>query len=69
MILINKKENVMSKKFDFNKWKGVIDQDNHADDYYADDEAYIYCDDCGNLMVPDGGGYKCPVCGSTEGSI
>lgn len=57
-------------KFDFEKWFGVIDEDNHADDYYADDEAYIYCDDCDNLMVPMGDGeYKCPVCGSTEGSL
>ena len=59
----------MSKKFDFDKWSGVIDEDNHADDYYAEDEAYVYCDDCGNLMVSTSGGYKCPVCGSTEGSV
>lgn len=57
------------KKFDFDKWLGVIDEDNHADDYYADDEAYVYCDDCDNLMVPTGSGaYKCPVCGCEHGS-
>ena len=57
------------KKFDFDKWLGVIDEDNHADDYYADDEAYVYCDDCDNRMVPTGSGaYKCPVCGCEHGS-
>ena len=47
--------------FDFEKWFGVIDKDNHADEYYADDEDYVYCDECDNLMVPINGGYKCPV--------
>ena len=56
-------------KFDFNKWLGVIDKDNRADDYYSSGEDYIYCDECDNLMVPTGGGeYKCPVCGCTAGS-
>ena len=55
--------------FDFKRWIGVIDVDNHADDYYEDGEEYVYCDDCDNLMVPVGKDrYKCPVCGSTEGS-
>lgn len=55
-------------KFDFDKWFGVIDEDNKADEYYAEDEDYVYCDECNNLMVPTGdGGYKCPVCGCTEG--
>ena len=57
------------KKFDFERWHGVIDEDNKADAYYADDEAYMYCDECSNLMVPPGSGYKCPVCGCTEGSF
>ena len=57
------------KEFDFERWHGVIDEDNRADDYYEKGEAYMYCDDCDNLMVPIGGGeYKCPVCGCTEGS-
>lgn len=57
------------KNFDFDRWFGVIDEDNRADDYYEKDESYVYCDDCGNLMVPTGGGkYKCPVCGCTEGN-
>ena len=57
------------KKFDFAKWFGVIDEDNRADDYYSDDEEYMYCDECDNLMVPTGNGkYKCPVCGSKKGS-
>ena len=61
----------MPKKdsFDFDRWHGVIDKDNHADDYYKSDEEYIYCDECNNLMVPiRKGKYKCPVCGSTKGS-
>ena len=54
--------------FDFDRWLGVIDKDNHADDYYEAGEAYVYCDECDNLMVPTGGGnYKCPVCGCEEG--
>lgn len=58
------------KKFDFDRWLGVVDEDNRADDYYSDDEAYIYCDDCDNLMVPTGNGnYKYPVCGGTDGSL
>lgn len=59
-----KKEN-----FDFEKWAGVIDVDNKADEYYDEDEEHMYCDECDNLMVPIGNDeYKCPVCGSTEGS-
>jgi len=61
------------KIFDFARWLGVTDEDNHADDYYAEDEAYIYCDECDNLMVPyesgDSRKYKCPVCGNTNGSL
>ena len=53
--------------FDFDKWFGVIEEDNHADDYYAVGEDYVYCDSCDNLMVPINGGYKCPVCGCEEG--
>lgn len=53
--------------FDFDKWFGVIDEDNHADDYYAAGEDYVYCDSCDNLMVPINGGYKCPVCGCEDG--
>ena len=54
-------------EFDFDKWMGVLDEDNKADEYYADDEAYMYCDECDNLMVPTGDGeYKCPVCGCTD---
>ena len=56
------------KKFDFDRWFGVIDEDNRADDYYEPGEDYVYCDECSNLMVPTAGGYKCPVCGCTEGS-
>ena len=56
------------KKFDFGRWYGVVDGDNRADDYYEEGEAFVYCDDCGNLMVPTGSGYKCPCCGCTEGS-
>ena len=55
-------------KFDFERWFGIIDEDNHADDYYESGEDYVYCDDCSNLMVPTGNGDKCPVCGCTEGS-
>lgn len=45
-----------------------INHHNHADDYYEAGEAYVYCDECDNLMVPTGGGnYKCPVCGCEEG--
>lgn len=55
-------------KFDFERWFGIIDEDNHADDYYESGEDYVYCDECSNLMVPTGNGYKCPVCGCTEGS-
>lgn len=55
--------------FDFARWFGVLDEDNRADDYYADDESHMYCFMCNNLMVPNGvGEYKCPVCGSNEGS-
>ena len=43
-------------EFDFDKWMGVLDEDNKADEYYADDEAYMYCDECDNLMVPTGVG-------------
>ncbi len=57
------------KDFDFTKWLGVKDKDNHADDYYEEDEAYMYCDDCSNLMIPTKDGYKCPVCGCTEGHL
>ena len=38
-------------EFDFDKWMGVLDEDNKADEYYADDEAYMYCDECDNVMV------------------
>ena len=56
-------------EFDFERWYGVIDEDNRADDFYQDGERYMYCDDCGNLMVPIGNGkYKCPVCWNTTGS-
>lgn len=54
-------------KFDFDRWSGVIDEDNHADDYYDGDDEYQYCLMCSNLMVPIGHGkYKCPVCGEVE---
>ena len=33
-----------------------------------DGEVYMYCNECDNLMVPTDGGYKCPVCGCTDGS-
>ena len=56
------------KNFDFERWFGVIDEDNRADDYYEAGEEYVCCDDCSNLMVPTADGYKCPVCGCTEGS-
>ena len=56
-------------KFDFDKWFGVIDKDNRADDYYAKGEEYRYCNKCFNLMVTTGKKkYKCPVCGCTKGS-
>ena len=59
---------VIEMKFDFDKWFGVIDEDNKADEYYEENEAYVYCNQCSNLMVPTGdGGYRCPVCGCTEG--
>lgn len=54
------------KEFDFDRWFGVVDDDNRADDYYEAGEEYVYCDACSNLMVPIEGGYKCPVCGCTE---
>jgi len=54
-------------KFDFEKWHGVIDEDNHADDYYKKGEEYKFCSSCSNLMVPNGKEkYKCPVCGEEE---
>lgn len=56
------------EEFDFDRWHGVIDEDNHADNYYGEGEDYVYCEQCDNLMVPTGGGnYKCPVCGCTDG--
>ena len=55
------------KKFNFERWYGVIEDDNHADDCYEEGEAFVFCDDCGNIMVPIENGYKCPVCGYTEG--
>ena len=55
------------KGFDFSRWFGVIDRDNRADDYYGENETHVYCDECDNLMVPNGNGYKCPVCGCEEG--
>lgn len=57
------------KEFDFDRCFGLVDEDNKADEYYEEDMAYFYCDECDNLMVPTGSGYKCPVCGSTEGSL
>ena len=54
-------------KFDFERWFGVVDEDNHADDSYGGDEEYQYCFMCSNLMVPIAHGkYKCPVCGEVE---
>ena len=50
---------VIEMKFDFDKWFGVIDEDNKADEYYEENEAYVYCNQCSNLMVPTGdGGYR-----------
>lgn len=55
------------KLFDFDRWTGVIDEDNHADDYYNEGEEKQVCDLCGNLMVPLGyRKYKCPVCGNIQ---
>lgn len=52
------------KPFDFERWKGVIDEDNHADDYYEEGDYHVFCWSCGNLMVPTGGDhFKCPICG------
>ena len=57
-------------EFDFDKWMGVLDEDNKADEYYADDEEYMYCDECDNLMVPTGDReYNCRVSGCTEISL
>ena len=55
------------KKFDFERWYGVADVDNCADDYYEEGACFFFCDDCGNLMVPIENGHKCPFCGCTEG--
>lgn len=57
------------KEYDFDYYMSHPEEDNHADEYYTDDMAYIYCDECDNLMVPIDGGYKCPVCGCTKGSL
>ena len=59
---------IIVNKFDFEKWYGVIDEDNRADEYYGRDDCYVYCDECDNLMVPNGKSYKCPVCGCIDGS-
>lgn len=60
-------ENDNTSGFDFDRWYGVLDEDNHADEYYKEDEVYQYCYDCFNLMVPIGNNeYKCPVCGRVQ---
>lgn len=37
------------KPFDFERWKGVIDEDNHADDYYEERNYHVFCWSCGKF--------------------
>lgn len=58
-----------SNGYDFDYYINHPEEDNRADDYYEDGEERMYCEECDNLMVPTGNEmYKCPACGSTEGS-